>query len=71
LNEVDRLGGTQSSLDEIAPGLGVERLVLPQRRPGNADVGPGDDDAIDVPTDSAAGCLEAELLAITAVGAKI
>ena len=45
--------------------------MLEERGPGDADVGPADDHAIDVPLDAAACRLEAELPAVTALGQKL
>ena len=61
LGVVDRLGELDAALDEIGPGLGVERLVLEQRRPGDPDVGSGDDHAVDMSADAAVRDREAEL----------
>ena len=45
--------------------------MLEQGRPGDADIGPGHDDAVDVAAHPAAGGDEAELLAVAPVGTKV
>ena len=45
--------------------------MLPQNRPGDADIGTGDNDAVDVAPDAAVGGDEAELLAVIAMGAQV
>jgi len=45
--------------------------VLPERGPGDADIGPGDDDAIDVALEASAGGREPELPAVLMRGAEI
>ncbi len=45
--------------------------MLEQRWPGDADIGSGDDDAVDVTSNPAAGGDEAELLAVASVGAEV
>jgi len=71
LREVDRLGGAQATLDEVVPGFGIERFVLPEHRPAQADIGAGDDHAINVATQFAARRLEPELSAVGALCAKV
>ena len=45
--------------------------MFEQDRPGDADIGPADDDAVDVAPDAAVGGDEPELLAVAAVGAQV
>ena len=45
--------------------------MFEQNWPGDADIGTGDDDAVDVAPDAAVGGDEAELLAVAAMGAKV
>jgi hypothetical protein len=45
--------------------------VLPQDRPGDADIGTADDDAVNVAPDAAVGGDKAELLAVAAMGAQV
>src|SRR5690606_8192580 len=71
LREVDRLGGAQATLDQVVPGFGVQRLVLPEHGPAQADIGAGDDHAVDVAAQLAARRLEPELSAVGALGAKV
>ena len=71
LGEVDRLGLPEPALDQVGPGPLVQRLVLEQRRPDDADVGTADDHAVDVAAQAPAGDAEAELPAVTATGAQI
>ena len=68
---IDRLRGAQTPLDGVGPGPRVERLVLPERGPGEADIGPGGDDAVDMTAQPSAGGREAELVAVAAGGAQI
>ncbi len=68
LGEVDGLGLAQPVLGQMRPGPGIQRLVLPERRPGDADIRSVDDDAVDMAAQPAAGRHEAELAAIAALG---
>jgi hypothetical protein len=71
LGEVDRLRVPEPTLDQVGPGALVQRLVLEQRRPDDADVGPGDKHAVDVTAETSAGDAEAELPAIACPGAEV
>ena len=71
LREIDRLGLAQASFHDVVPRLHAERLVLEQGRPCDANIGPADDDAIGMTTQSAARGDEAELLAVGAPVAQI
>ena len=71
LGEVDRLRLAQAVLDQVVPRLLAERLVLPKRGPADADIGPGDDDAVGMAAQLSAGGGKAELPAIGAAIAQI
>ena len=71
LGEVDRLREPHAALHEVGPGLRVQRLVLPERRPADADRRAGDDHPVDVAAQPAAGGLEAELAAVGALVAQV
>ena len=45
--------------------------MLPQNRPGDADVGTADDHPVDMAADAPVGGDEAELLAVAAMGAQV
>ena len=45
--------------------------MFPQNRPGDADIGSIDDDAVDVAANAPVGGDEAELLAVAAVRAQV
>jgi hypothetical protein len=71
LGEVDRLRLPEAALDQVGPGALVQRFVLEQRGPDDADVGPADDRAVDVAAHPAACDAEAELAAVAATGAQV
>jgi hypothetical protein len=71
LREVERLCGAKAALDDVVPGFRVESLVFPQRRPGDADVGPGDNHAVDMAAQPPAGRCKPELAAVAALRPEI
>jgi len=70
LSGVDRPCDHHAALDDLLPGSGADRLVLPQRREGHRRRST-DQTTIDVPTEAAVEHREAELSTVRAVGAEI